>query len=239
MTGHQIDNFVGSLVEMAKAFEERPELQRRITELEPANEALRESNDILRAHIDDLNRKIAEVTKERDDAGFRCLEADDKAARILDLARTLASGLGQVIAEVEPVKPAESVLVPEGMAWGSGERVADPTPTVATSTEGSTGSASASAMSTENANTGTPTTDASQASFHDAGQSEPGPTVNTGEIQTSAGHDPIMNMNVGSTTTESLPADKPYAGKHYREVPGYIALSDWLAGGGAEVDYWL
>ena len=131
MTGHQIDNFVGSLVEMAKAFEERPELHRQISDKDReierliyANKNLADSNDIIRNHVADLEAKIAEVTKERDDAGFRCLEADDRSQRILDLARTLQTGLGQIVAEVEPPKPEPESSVstdPTSIETGIGE----------------------------------------------------------------------------------------------------------------------
>lgn len=244
MTGHQIDNFVGSLVEMAKAFEERPALHDRIHSLEGEvsrvnndNQALRDSNDILRQHIDELNSKVAEVTKERDDAGFRCLEADDKAARILDLARTLASGLGQVIAEVEPPKPQEPVLVPEGMAWGSGERAADPT------TENTaSGASQESSDSKFPAPTASPTENATSNEVSTTGQSEPLPTaaVNIGETLPSAGQSPVPNSDATSTETV-VSADKPYAGKRLSEFvysSNYPTREAWYAGGGDYEGWW-
>lgn len=226
MTGHQIDNFVGSLVEMAKAFEERPMLIQRIELLEReanermlANHALEDSNNILRNHIDELNLKIREVTQERDDASFRVLEAEDKAATVLDLAKTLQSGLGQVIVKLEPPKPevVEPVISVQ----------TDPMPVDIQPAPVSSGEASQSvpeALQGQSEANPTPTGLSGQPT------SEPEVMPQTGTIQGS------VSGEVSQANTSQ--SDKPYLGKRYRDVPGYVNRQDWLDGGGTEEDYY-
>lgn len=229
MTGHQIDNFVGSLVEMAKAFEERPKLEQQINDqlnmidtLNRANSDLRDSNDLLRGHIETLTAKVAEVTKERDDAGFRCLEADDKAARVLDLARTLASGLGQVIAEVEPPKPQEPVVEQPKAELDPVNKPEDRHP-----------------MFPEEGYYTPPAT----------GQSDPSPTqppssdytTHSDHGQPASGSETVSQSSTtdksesGETAEANSSNDKPYAGKRYTELPAWDRPRDfttWEAGGG-------
>lgn len=221
--GEKVSSFVGDLVEMAKAFEERPELQRQIEHkdkeierLANANHALEDSNNILRNHIDELNSKILEVTKERDDAGFRVLEAEDKASRVLDLARTLSAGLGQVIAELEPPKP-EPVSEPIVSFAASADMTIPPSAQTQPSEVG-VGTASDTVLA-----------DTSQ------GQSEPLPTAVSETTQSQDVH----SMNVASQ--ENASTDKPYLGKRYSEVVKggtYPTRDEWYSGGGSQEDWW-
>lgn len=232
MTGHQIDNFVGSLVEMAKAFEERPVLQRMIREQETiieartlANVALEDSNAILRGHIDELNAKLAEVSKERDDASFRVLEVEDKASRVLDLARTLQTGLGQVIAELEPPKP-EPVSVQ-----------ADPTMTTTETASTITESPKEDGPAMMSV---TPIGVGSNLASPSTGQSEPFPPahgVSTESLTTAAVLADSSPQTASHTEAAASTADKPYAGRRWSEF-GYLEApynrDAWFAGGGDE-----
>lgn len=207
MTGHQIDNFVGSLVEMAKAFEERPRLEQRIAELEPAKAALEDSNSILRQHIDELNAKLAEVSKERDDASFRVLEVEDKASRVLDLAKTLQTGLGQVIAEVEPPKSPDPVEVSNDTFQKAIDEMHKPM-------EGFPGN---------------PLPGTFPEAAPATGQSEPHPTAEPVPSQ-----DIGANSTVEAPASS---ADKPYAGRRWSEFGYLEAPYNrdvWFAGGGDE-----
>lgn len=217
MTGHQIDNFVGSLVEMAKAFEERPGLHRHIEELEininakvAANQALEDSNAILRGHIDELNAKLAEVSKERDDASFRVLEVEDKASRVLDLAKTLQTGLGQVIAEVEPPKSPDPVEVSNDAFQKAIDEMPKPM-------EGFPGN---------------PLPGTFPEAAPATGQSEPDPTVGSTDVTMT--NVPLDAQLTGAPSIDAL-ADKPYAGRRWSEL-GYhekpYNRDAWYAGGG-------
>lgn len=244
MTGHQIDNFVGSLVEMAKAFEERPRLERQITDLQSeisrlsdANVALDGSNAILRSHIDELNAKITEVTKERDDVGFRHLEEVDKTNALLLAIRNAMGSLTQAVAVVDPPKAAEPIV--EQSVGNELPVVTSQSATASATTElPSANVDQAVAGTSEASNTGaTQSREGEQASV---GERVADPTenvnANTGAIQNSAGQSSVTHSDAGSTNTETSPTDKPYAGRRYSDVTkdgySYPTYSEWLDLGG-------
>jgi hypothetical protein len=240
MTSEKMNTFTSELVQMAMAVEKLPQVEaeldkqlREVDRLRSANLALEDSNQILRDHISELNSKIAEVTKERDDAGFRVLEAEDKASRVLDLARTLSSGLGQVIAELEPPKPVTDPIldtIDPGYAESfdkpstSGERVADPT---------TTHHQEPSSVNVGGQTTGDPSTQ---------GQSEPGFTTHVISMEATP-----PSADTASVTSEPVPSDsaaptpdKPFAGKRWSEVPRDQKAwnrEEWFAGGGDELGW--
>src|SRR6516225_1407422 len=88
----QMANFFREMVDAAKAVEAQPEL---IAEIERLKQANREDGERIAAleiklqqrsqELEETNRKLKEVESERDDAGFRLLEAEDRLVRIRDL----------------------------------------------------------------------------------------------------------------------------------------------------------
>lgn len=107
-----VSSFVGDLVEMAKAFERLPTLER---ELEKAHDDIesyakslqaREIHIIdLKKQIDDLNTKLNSSEVARDDAEYRFLEADDRAASVLNSLRSLQTALGAAVTQLDQPKP--------------------------------------------------------------------------------------------------------------------------------------
>ena len=99
-----IDNFVGSLVEMAKAYEELPMVQRQLndlrSELDKAQDTIA-SREIkimqLSQEADLLNSRIRSLEVERDDAQFHALEADDRTQRALDFIKATFGNAGSLI----------------------------------------------------------------------------------------------------------------------------------------------
>src|SRR5258705_7715887 len=91
-----VGNFVADLVEMAKATETLPQVQH---ELDETKEGLSQALDVIAARetaiisykqqIEDLHAKCRSLEVERDDASFRVLEAEDKAAALLYQAQTV------------------------------------------------------------------------------------------------------------------------------------------------------
>lgn len=85
-----------SFIEMVKAYEAKPELEAQIKALGEDNALCYQTIDLknsniatLNAELAELRTKLAEVTKERDDASFRNLELDEKLSgieRLLGLA---------------------------------------------------------------------------------------------------------------------------------------------------------
>jgi len=78
-----------SFIEMVEAFKAKPELEAKIATLEADNGICYQTIELKRtqleqaeARIAELTSKLAEVTRERDDASFRNLELDEKLAGI-------------------------------------------------------------------------------------------------------------------------------------------------------------
>ena len=122
MTGHQINSLVGDLVAMAQAMEKLPQVQAENDRLQQASIAdgeriarlelrLQERNE----EITSLHQRIAEVTKERDDFGFRHLEEVDKTNALLLAIRNATGSLGQAVNVVDPPKAKD--ILPPGYEW--------------------------------------------------------------------------------------------------------------------------
>src|SRR6266700_1262102 len=90
MTNENISGFLNSIAEAKRAFDAEPEHLQRIADLEQDQRRLGETVAAreLRIHSlkqdnDALLQKLRSVEAERDDAGFRHLEADDKVQNLL------------------------------------------------------------------------------------------------------------------------------------------------------------
>lgn len=233
MSPHAVSNFVGDLIEMAKAFEDLPKVQAELGEIKADNDKLHQTVmereqaiQDYKATIDDLQRKVRDLEVARDDAELRFLEADDKlhgVAKAFQVALEAMDGADKVI-EQATTKPE---LTPEPK---QDERVADPTPAQAEATIGSTNSSEAIGS-----------TEPSWASPHShdappAGQSEADPTMNA-----NSGGSSSEQTSATSSATEDATSDKPkpgpYANKRYYDHQFYVNREQWLAGGGSEADY--
>ena len=117
MTQDTVTNFAASLVEMAKATEALPALQAEISRL-TAN-AIEDGERIARLEMKLMDRadeiatlttKLRSVEAERDDAGFRHLEAEDKIAALTASLRTVFSSVGETLKAAQPVNTPEPVV---------------------------------------------------------------------------------------------------------------------------------
>lgn len=135
MSPHAVSNFVGDLIEMAKAFEDLPKVQAELGEIKADNDKLHQTVmereqaiQDYKATIDDLQRKVRDLEVARDDAELRFLEADDKlhgVAKAFQVALEAVDHadkvMEQAIAKPEPT--------PEPVEVKPGQSEADPTST--------------------------------------------------------------------------------------------------------------
>jgi hypothetical protein len=115
MTSNDISNFLTSISEAKRAYEAEPEYQRRIRDLERDKQRLGDTvaQRELRIHElkqteTDLLGKLRSVEAERDDAGFRLLEADDK---VLGLLVALHQFINDGLKVISAVEGKESIVV--------------------------------------------------------------------------------------------------------------------------------
>lgn len=106
-----MDNFVHSLVEMAKAMEELPQVQNALEKSTQTIEqqghmiASREESILrLKADIETLQAKVRDAEASRDDAELRFLDLDEKAGKVLRTLGTFQSE-AQSLAELLSPKP--------------------------------------------------------------------------------------------------------------------------------------
>lgn len=140
-----------SFIEMVKAYEAKPGLEAQIKALGEDNALCYQTIDLknsniatLNAELAELRTKLAEVTKERDDASFRNLELDEKLSgieRLLGLAERVEQARKEEHqATIDAMMPKQEPITVEDMPdWmksepvdivaGSGQSVADPTAT--------------------------------------------------------------------------------------------------------------
>jgi len=248
-------NFMREMAEAYQALEREPGLLRLIDEMRAATQS--DGDTIARlerklmerfAEIDELRAKLRSVEAERDDAGFRQLEAEDKATTLQRVVENLVSSLGETLAAVTGdgrdrfVRMAQSEVnelaeysetkakAAAKQAEEEAKPVADPTPADATSqpvpVEATTASPSASEGQVEH---GTPS---------DEDQREPDPTA----LSPSGNPSSNAPSQDAETSSDAVPRTSddpgPYVGKIYRTYPANLSESEWIAGGGTHESYW-
>ena len=142
-----------SFIEMVKAYEAKPELEAQIKALGEDNALCYQTIDLknsniatLNAELAELRTKLAEVTKERDDASFRNLELDEKLsgiekllgvaerleqARQLEHQATVDALMPKPLVEAAVVTEQGSTIIQPGPidpVVVQGQSAADPTP---------------------------------------------------------------------------------------------------------------
>lgn len=242
-----VGNFAEALVEMAKATEELPkaraEIDRQSTMIEDYAKQVQSLE--LRAidrknEIDKLVSRINDLEVARDDAELRFLEADETLHNVLGNLRSVQASLGSAVATLDPPK-AES----EPKAEPMGQSDADPTMSV-NSGEPKSDQTSVASSAIEDATfndspTASPTwTNYTENSFPEVkteAAGEPTATnlnINTAKSEIADGH---PAENIKSALASDTPPSGPYSGKRYYDHPVYVSLDDWIAGGGAAIDY--
>ena len=215
-----VGNFVTDLVEMAKATEQLPIVERERDQLKADNDTLRDTIQSLqlraidrKEEVERLLATIRQLEVARDDAELRFLEVEDDAATAAILARDMQSLAERLITVLDPPKP-QPEAIPEVVKAIEEVPALDPT-----------GSSSAGQFQPE----------APNYSKADAepGQSEADPTsfVST---ETGVGN---ISASVEESASQSKEPSLPFSGKRYYDMPTWISYHDWIAGGGTEEDY--
>src|SRR6266436_9995513 len=106
MTEHE-HNFIREIAEAYRALESEPDLKRQVHDFEGRH--IRDGDTIarletrimeLKAAQDETLAKLRSVEAERDEAGFRQLEAEDKVANLVHAFQGVQSTVGQTVAAV-------------------------------------------------------------------------------------------------------------------------------------------
>lgn len=112
-----VENFVHSLVEMAKAMETLPTVQHELAEAHKIIEHQRETIQRVElklldraAEISNLQASIRNLEVSRDDAELRFLEADDIASTLKNALRDVMAKIDGTLKAVEPVLPPTEVI---------------------------------------------------------------------------------------------------------------------------------
>lgn len=107
-----VDNFVGSLVEMAKAYERMPSVEAELRDAQATIDKAQATIQRLELkliersnEIDSLHSRIRELEVSRDEAQFQALEADDRTQRALDFIKATFGNAGALIQALEPPAP--------------------------------------------------------------------------------------------------------------------------------------
>jgi len=270
MTEHG-HNFIREIAEAYRALESEPDLKRQVHEFESRH--IRDGETIarletrimeLKAHEDELNTKLRSVEAERDEAGFRQLEAEDKVVNLVHAFQVVHSTIGQAVAagtgserditvlmspqekaELESFKAEQTRKAEE--AAHKAEEDARPklepvypqaVPFVPEPVNEWFAPIPEGQPIGQTAPHWTEPVDiiAGQGYQPVQGQSEPLPTPAVPE----SGLSPSASSHP-APIAESVPQSEPYRGKYfgkrYAEWDYYVPLSSWLEGGGTEEDY--
>lgn len=260
-------NFVSDLVAMAKAFEELPKVQANldlsVAEVNRLSDTVADREIAiarLKAEIEALQSDKRKLEAERDDAEFRFLESEDRVKSALDFLRSTFGSAGALIQALEPPAPAAPAVpttpIPAPPAepevkhqWGSG--FATP-PTDAP--QASPGQSEPDPISAQNTPTGSTVTTGGATNLSDAPSSDPmmvsslsaegtpaaqpDPTIApTPDLPMSPTPEIATEVSSASTAVGTS-TDRPYLNRRYVDVPQFIRLEEWLAGGGTEADYY-
>jgi hypothetical protein len=219
MSVHEILN---AITEAKTALDREPVLQSRITELEHnLDKSQRHAQELelklmeRNATIDALQSKCRSLEVERDDMGFRELEAQDKLDALRNVVKTFTAAAESLMPKVVEVAQAEPV-----------------------SESVTIGSAATGSFSTAPLNESEPMPPPNPALSSEAGQSAsplPSP-VTSGEPKSEP-----SSVNYSAPTDAT--STKPYEGKTYSQVFGStantgVSLTEWEQGGGSTNNYW-
>lgn len=247
-----VDNFVGSLVEMAKAYERMPAVEAELRKTQDyagtlADTVAAREETILRlkAEIEALHAKQRELEVSRDDAQFHALEADDRTQRALDFIKATFGNAGALIQALEPPKAEPTVAnvpvqaVPEASAAPEGVTNPDetsPKPYLEQTSEG------VPFRSIYDPNTATQPAPEVAAQPGEPASDAITPTAETPKVSaTDTANQEASAIGDPPTVDPSQKPTGPYTGRTYSSVvaSGHWPTRDqWEAGGGT-VDNWF
>ena len=261
----QMANFFREMVDAAKAVEAQPELLAEIDRLRQANQedgqriaALEIKLQQRSQELEETNRKLREVESERDDAGFRLLEAEDRLVRIRDL---LPVPVVELVAEPTPPQAAQEGSFtnplpgtfptqdqPDGTGTGTeSEASASNFPTVQWDTPPQFPTEASTTASSEPVPDPAPTSEeAVRPTSVTLVRVTPEETAHS---WATTAEDTASSPSTSEPTTASTPSAEPevsastepkgiYEGKRYADIPEYIPEDKWVANGGTVEDYY-
>lgn len=207
------DNFIHSLVEMSKAFEELPNVQQALAERERSEAMLakqvqdREESILrLKQELEAKNETIRKVEAERDDAELRFLEADDRTHKALEFIKTSFGSAGALIQSLEPPPAPQSQPQPNPTPPAEPEHHYEPFPKDWDKpTDAHAGSQSGPLPTSPEQSNVSAHVD-SGTGTQPQGQSEPGPTSTTTDTVHAATETPIASHTdqPASTTVDDV-----------------------------------
>jgi hypothetical protein len=237
MSVHEILN---AITEAKTALDREPVLQSRITELEHnLDKSQRHAQELefklmeRNATIDQLQSKCRSLEVERDDMGFRELEAQDKLDALRNVVKVFTTQAETLM--VQPISITEAEPVSESVTVNP-TPIQDPDPDQWLRDHPQMHVSEAATVG----QTEPQSPPLSSYTVSEAGQSaSPLPqsvtTPTTGPNQASAA--------TTVTTTEGVTSPKPYESKTYSQVQNengnqFIPMFEWTDKGGTEANYW-
>jgi hypothetical protein len=227
-----VGNFVTDLVEMAKATEQLPIVERERDQLKADNDTLRDTIQSLQLRAidrkEEIERHLATIRQlevARDDAELRFLEADEHASHVLSMVRASMVGLEKAALILDPPKP-QPEAIPEVVKGIEEVPALDPT--------GSSSGGQFPPEAPDYSKADAEPVPVEQSPYYNApaGQSEADPIASTGQAS-------MENVPTSSNVLESVSTHEPYpySDKRDYDIPTWISYHDWIAGGGTEDDY--
>lgn len=262
MSREHVSSFVSDLVTMAQAMERLPEVQ---AELESALNVVGTQADAiqrLELRIIDLKNisdthlaTIRTLEVARDDAELRFLEADERTTQALAFVRTVFGNAGSLIQALDPPrvaepKASEPVAQPKSEWSGSPDPARPDTHWIDDNTGQSIAAEPATQEPVSVQASPIPTTISEPAStvqgdMQSSGQSEPDPLPTSGAKATPDGSGSDATSHTADTALATPTSEAaqptppgPYSGRRYIDVPHYVSLDNWTAGGGTVDDYY-
>lgn len=224
----QVHDILSAITEASGALQREPQLQSRVVELERSlNTSQTHAQELelriasYKDEIASLNGKVRSLEVERDDAGFRELEAIDKLDDLRNMVKAFQANVEVVMPKVVHVAEATSLVEmkeavkPESLL---------PLPETSTQNQSSLG---------DRPNV----TEVSYQSGKLSGQSESPLSAISTKAQSPAA--PLT-----AESMESVLQPRPYEGKTYSQVRDenydrpFITYFDWIDGGGTQADYY-
>lgn len=131
----QVHDILDAINEARTALDERPQLQSQVEQLTKSLAKAEQHSCALELHIRNykeeianLNAKVRSLEVERDDAGFRELEAQDKLDALRNVVLGVHTTLEKTLPKAEPIVEAPVVVAPQaGTTSVAAEPTSEPT----------------------------------------------------------------------------------------------------------------
>jgi hypothetical protein len=233
MSPHAANSLVHDLVQMAQAMEQLPQVREELDTAKGLIDTQAETIQRLEmklmdrnGEIDNLHHRIRDLEVARDDAELRFLEAEERTTKALAFIRTMFGNAGSLIQDLDPPRVAEPVVQPQAEPQPTQEPVSvqsDPTTHAQSGSERSEQTSATSSASEVVTSATEP---------QPSGQSEPDPIASTTQEYAATPHTADHETDAPSSSPG------PYHNRRYIEVPMYVSLDNWIAGGGTEENYY-